>query len=152
MIRFETTQTIERSAHEVWAYAADVLRHPEWMGVTNARTVAGTGTGVGDRAIERLQLGPRSVDVGFAVSAADPGKRIAWHMEPGSLLSGDVALELEPIGPGRTRAVYSGSIGLKGIWRLAEPFMRAEVRASEAAELARLKANVEATDAIATVT
>ena len=34
MIRFETEQTIERPADEVWAYAADVARHPEWMGVT----------------------------------------------------------------------------------------------------------------------
>lgn len=36
MISFGTEQTIDRPADEVWAYAADILRHPEWMGVTDA--------------------------------------------------------------------------------------------------------------------
>jgi uncharacterized protein YndB with AHSA1/START domain len=63
MIRFETEQTISRSAEDVWTYAADILRHPEWMAVTDARIVRGTGTEVGAGATERIRLGPRSVDV-----------------------------------------------------------------------------------------
>ena len=145
MIRFATEQTIARSADDIWTYAADILRHPEWMGVTDARIVRGTGTEVGARALERIKLGPRSVDVEFEVSGSSPARRIAWRVASGSPLAGDVALDLEPLGPERTRAVWSGWLGLTGLWRLLEPLMAAEVKAGEAAELRRLKANLEST-------
>ena len=143
MIRFETEQTIARPAAEVWAYAADILRHPEWMGVTDARVVHGTGTEVGARALERIKVGPRSVDVEFEVSGSIPARRIAWRVIGRSPLAGDVTLDLEPRGPEQTRAVWSGSIGLKGLWRLAEPLMAGEIKSGEAEELRRLKMNLE---------
>lgn len=151
MIRFESEQTIERSAEEVWAYAADILRHPEWMGVTDARIVSGVATDVGTRGLERMKLGPRSVEVGIEVSESVRARRIAWRVSGGSPLAGDVTLELEPLGPGRTRATWSGTIGLTGPWRLLEPLMAAEVRAGEAAELRRLKDNLEAVPSTAAV-
>ena len=147
MIRFETEQTIACSADDVWAYAADVLRHPEWMGVTDARIIRGTGTEVGSHALERVRLGPRSVDVEFLVSESIPGRRIAWRVVGGSPLSGDVALDLESLGPERTQAIWSGSLGLRGLWRVIEPLMAAEIKAGEAAELRRLKENLETTPA-----
>lgn len=145
MIRFETEQTIARSANDIWTYAVDVLRHPEWMGVTEARIVRGTGMEVGSRAVERIKFGPRSVDVEFEVSGSIPARRIAWRIAGGSPLSGDVTLDLEPLGAERTRAVWSGSLGLTGFWRVIEPLMAAEVKAGEAAELGRLKENLETT-------
>lgn len=148
MIKFETEQTIDRSAADVWAYASDILRHPEWMGVTDARIVQGEGTEIGARALERIKLGPRSVDVEFQVSASTPARRIAWKVAGGSPLAGDVTLDLEALGPDRTRAVWSGWLGLNGLWRLIEPLMAREVRAGEAAELRRLKENLETTPAM----
>ena len=62
-------------------------------------------------------------------------------------MSGAVALDLEPLGPERTRAIWSGSLGLRGLWRVIEPLMAAEVKAGEAAELRRLKENLETTPA-----
>lgn len=147
MIRFETEQTIERPAADIWAYAADIPRHPEWMGVTDARIVHGTGTEVGARAVERMRMGPRTLDVGFEVSGAIPARQIAWRVAGGGPLVGDVSLDLEPLGPDRTRAVWSGSIELTGLWRLLEPLMAGEVKSGEAAELRRLKANLEAVPA-----
>lgn len=147
MIKFETEQTIARSADDVWAYAADVLRHPEWMGVTDARITRGKGTDVGSHALERVRLGPRSVDVEFLVSESIPGRRIAWRVVGGSPLSGDVGLDLESLGPERTRAIWSGSLGLRGLWRVIEPLMAAEVKAGEMGELRRLKENLESTPA-----
>jgi uncharacterized protein YndB with AHSA1/START domain len=123
MIRFETEQMIERSAEEVWAYAADVLRHPEWMGVKNARMVSGRGTEVGARAIERMKVGPRSIDVGLEVSDVLPARRIAWRVLAGTPLAGEVRLDFEPLGPTSTRAVWSGSMGLTGLWRVIEPLI-----------------------------
>lgn len=146
MIRFEAEQTIDRSADDVWAYAAGIVRHPEWMGVIDARVVHGTGTEVGTRAIERLRMGPRIVEVEITVSESIPARRIAWKLAGGgSPMAGDVMLDLEPLGSGRTRATWSGSIGLTGIWRLIEPLMAGEIRDAETAELRRLKVNLEAT-------
>jgi uncharacterized membrane protein len=152
VIRFETTQTIERSAEEVWAYAADILRHPEWMGVTSARLLDGVGTEVGARAVERIKLGPRSVEVGLKVSKSIPARQIAWRVAGGSPVAGDVTLDLERLGPDRTRAVWSGWVGLTGLWRLLEPLMAGEVKAGEAAELRRLKDKLETSSTVTTAT
>lgn len=148
MIRFETEQTIARSAEDVWAYAADILRHPEWMGVTDARIVQGTGSEVGARAIERMNMGPRTVDVEFTVAESIPARRLRWTVAGRSPLTGDVTLDLEPLGADQTKAVWSGSIGLNGLWRLLEPLMAGEVKAGEAAELRRLKENLETAPAM----
>jgi uncharacterized membrane protein len=143
MIRFETEQTIGRSADEVWAYAADILRHPEWMGVTDARIVRGRGSEVGSSAIEHVKMGPRTVEVEVSVTEAIPARRLRWTVAGRSPLRGDVTLELEPLGADQTRAVWSGSMGMRGLWRLLEPVMAGEVAQGEAAELRRLKANLE---------
>jgi carbon monoxide dehydrogenase subunit G len=143
MIRFETEQTIHRSAEDVWAYATDIVRHPEWMGVIDARIVEGTGTEVGARATERLRIGPRTVEVELAVAEAIPGRRVRWTVAGRSPLRADVAIDLAPVGTDGTRVVWSGSIGLAGLWRLLEPLMAREVRDGEAAELRRLKTNLE---------
>lgn len=152
MISFKTEQTIDRPAREVWSYAADITRHPEWMGVLDARLISGQPTEIGARGIERLKLGPRKVDVDLEVSESIPAQRIAWRMAGGSPFRGDVTLDLESLGPDRTRAVWSGSIGLTGWWRLIEPLMAAEVKTGEAAELRRLKERLEATPTLAPAT
>lgn len=152
MIRFQSEQTIARSADDVWEYAADILRHPEWMGVLDARVVQGRGTELGARASERIKLGPRTVDVGLEVSASMPGRRIGWRIAGGRPLEGDVAIDLKPLSPKRCRAVWSGSLRMKGVWRLLEPLMASEVRFGEAAELVRLKDNLERASAQASAT
>ena len=73
MIQSKTEQTIERPAADIWAYAADILRHPEWMGVTDARLMRGTGADAGSRGRERLALGPFKWDVVFEVTEAVAG-------------------------------------------------------------------------------
>ena len=143
MITFKTEQTIDRSADDVWAYAADILRHPEWMGVTNARVVHGRGTEVGARGIEQMKMGPRTIDVEVTVAESVPASRIRWQVASKSPLAADVTLELETIGMDVTRAIWSGRIGMHGWWRLLEPLMAGDVKAGEAAELRRLKANLE---------
>ena len=143
MIRFQTEQTIQRPAQEIWTYAADITRHPQWMGVIDARLVSGPATDIGARGVERTKLGPRTFEVGVVVSKSIPAHRIAWRMEGESPFIGEVTLDLEPLGPDRTRAVWSGGIGLTGWWRLIEPFLGTEVRAGEACELRRLKAALE---------
>ena len=56
---------------------------------------------------------------------------------------GDMRLELDPLGPRRTRARWSGAMRMTGLWRLLEPMMARELRAGEAAELRRMKGVLE---------
>ena len=92
-------QVIERSAQDVWAYAADIVRHAEWMTVTDARIVQGDGTQVGARGRERVRFGPFGWDAEFEVSEAEPGRRIAWKSVQGVPFDLTVTLDLRAYGP-----------------------------------------------------
>lgn len=141
-------QVIERSADDVWGYAADILRHAEWMTVTDARLVRGDGTQVGTRGRERLRFGPVGWDVEFEVTVAEPGRRIAWRSIQGAPFDLTVTLDLEPMGPAATRARYGADIRLHGLWRLLSPMVNMEAKAGPARELQRMKDRLEAPPAI----
>lgn len=143
MTRFVTEQTIERSADDVWSYATDIVRHPEWMNVTDARLVRGQGAQLGARGRERLRFGPFGWDVEFEVVEAEPGRRIVWKAVAGVPLDLAVALDLERVDPQTTRATYAAEIGLRGRWRLLGPMLAMEGRAGPEHELRRLKDRVE---------
>jgi uncharacterized membrane protein len=143
VITTKTEQVIERSAADVWAYAADIVRHPDWMNVTNAAVLRGTGSEVGSRGRERLALGPFKWDVELEVAEAVPERRIVWRSVSGAPFDLEVSLDLEPAGPASTRATYGAAIQPHGLWRLLSPLMAAEGKAGPERELRRLKENVE---------
>ena len=143
MTRFVTEQTIARSADAVWTYAADVVRHADWMTITDPRITHGDGTQIGDRGRERMRFGPFGWDVEFEVAEATPGRRIVWKAVDGAPFDLAVSLDLEPVGPTVTRARYGADIRLHGLWRLIGPIVAMEGKAGPERELARLKAQVE---------
>ncbi|MBI3748307.1 MAG: SRPBCC family protein [Chloroflexi bacterium] len=143
MIKSQIEQTIERPAADVWAYAADIVRHPEWMSVTDASLLQGNGSAVGSRGRERMALGPFKWDVEFQVAEAVPGRRIVWRSITGAPFDLEVALDLEPAGPASTRARYGAAIQPHGLWRLLTPLIAMEGKTGPERELQRLKANVE---------
>ena len=143
MTRFVTEQTIARSADAVWAYAADVRRHADWMTITDPRITKGDGTQIGDRGRERMRFGPFGWDVEFEVAEAAPGRRIVWKSVDGAPFDLAVSMDLEPLGPTSTRARYGADIQLHGLWRLIEPMVAMEGKAGPERELKRLKAQVE---------
>ena len=143
MSRFISAQTIARAAEDVWAYAADILRHPEWMAVTDARVIEGDGTLMGARGRERMRFGPFDWDVEIEVVDAVPGRRIVWKAVGGVPFDNEVALDLEAAGPASTRATYTADIRLHGLWRLLSPMVAMEAKSGSARELQRLKAQLE---------
>ena len=143
MITTKTEQVIERPAADVWTYAVDIGRHPDWMSVTNAALIRGTGSEVGSRGRERLALGPFKWDVELEVAEAVPGRRIVWRSMSGAPFDLEVSLDLEPAGPTSTRATYGAAIQPHGLWRLLSPLMAMEGKAGPERELRRLKANLE---------
>ena len=148
MIKHQTEQTIERPAADVWAYAAEIARHPEWMGVTDAAVLHGVGSEVGARGRERLVLGPFKWDAEFEVAEAVPGRRIVWRSVAGTPFDIEVSLDLAPAGPNSTRATYGAEIQPHGLWRLLAPLMAAEGKAGPERELRRLKENLETAPAV----
>lgn len=151
MTRFVTEQTIARSADDIWAYAADIVRHPEWMTVTDARVLEGPGTRAGTRGRERMRFGPFGWDVEFEVAEAAPGRRIVWKAVNGTPFDLAVSLDLEPVGPSSTKATYRADIRLHGLWRLLGPMIAMEGKAGPEQELSRLKARVEEASSVAPV-
>lgn len=143
MTSFVARETIARSADDVWVYAADIVRHTEWMTVTDARIVHGDGTQVGARGRERMRFGPFGWNVEFEVAEAAPGRRILWKSVAGAPFDLAVSLDLEPVGPTSTKATYGADIQLHGLWRLIGPIVAMEGNAGPERELGRLKAQVE---------
>jgi uncharacterized membrane protein len=143
MIASKTEQVIDRPADVVWAYAADILRHPDWMSVKDAAVLRGSGSEAGSRGRERLALGPFAWDVEFEVAEAVADRRIVWRSVAGAPFDLEVTLDLEPAGPGSTRATYGTTITPHGLWRLLAPIVAMEGKSGPARELGRLKENVE---------
>jgi uncharacterized membrane protein len=141
-------ETIARSAEDVWRYAADIVRHAEWMTITDARTVTGDGTQAGARGRERMRFGPFGWDVEFEVVDAAPGRRLAWRSVSGAPFDLDVTLDLESSGPTSTKATYAADIRLHGAWRLLSPLVAMEANAGPARELQRLKMQLEGAPAM----
>jgi hypothetical protein len=148
MSRFEATETIERPSDEVWAYASDILRHPDWMSVVDAEVLQGDGTEVGARGRERVVLGPIKCDISFEVAAAEPGRLLLWRaLEDRRFHVWEVGLELESLGSRTTRATYHGELRMRGRWRILSPLVAIEGPAGVRKELRLLKDAVEATHA-----
>ncbi len=152
MITSRTEQTIERAAPDIWAYAADIVRHPEWMSVTDAHLMRGTGADAGSRGRERLVLGPFKWDVEFEVTEAVADRHLVWRSISGAPFDIEISLDLEPAGPTTTQATYSAAIEPHGLWRLLSPMLAAEGKAGPERELRRLKENVERSTASAAAT
>jgi Polyketide cyclase / dehydrase and lipid transport len=142
MTAYEAQTDIARSAAEVWRYAADILRHTEWMSVADAHLLAGDGTQVGARGRERLLLGPFKWDVEFEVVEAEVGRRLLWRSRD-ARFDLEIGLELEPSGPTSVRARYYGAAQMHGRWRLLSLLVAMEGSAGVKRELAQLKARVE---------
>ena len=143
MTTFVTEETIAGSPDEIWAYAADIRRHPEWMGVTDARVIRGDGTQAGARGRERMRFGPFGWDIEFEVAEAVPGRRLAWKNISGAPFDMLVSLDLEPVGGHGAKATYAADMRLRGLWRLLAPIAAMEGKAGPERELQRLKDQFE---------
>ena len=151
-MRAKTEQLIESPAADIWAYAADVIRHPEWMTVTDARLMRGTGADVGSRGRERMAMGPFKWDAEFEVAEAIPGRRIVWRSVSGVRSTSSSPWISTPPGRRAPARPTVRAIEPHGLWRLLAPLLAAEGKAGPERELRRLKENVErsATPAAAT--
>jgi uncharacterized membrane protein len=151
MFRFSSQQTVQRPAGEIWRYATEVERHPEWMALLDARRLDADMTTVGSRGVHRMTFAGRPIEVEMAVATVERDRRIGWRALRGGPFRAEVTIELEPVDATTTRVTWGGWMAFTGLMRLLEPLLAGEVRRNEAAELVKLKANLEGRPAPETV-
>lgn len=108
---------------ETFAYLADFTNTAEWdPGIVEARRLTPAPTAVGSRfEIIALFRGNRQ-RFEYVVTELDEGNRIALHGEGEKAMSDDV-MTISASDGGGTRIAYEADIRLKGVLRVAEPFL-----------------------------
>lgn len=139
----EVEVRIERSVGDVFAYTSAVETMPEWRGdVTEAVQLSDGPIEVGTRIRAGSRVLGRPIGLVVEVTELEPGARFGYRPVSGPLRTHNV-YTFEPDGDG-TLVTLSDEIELAGVLRLLEPLMGRMVRRQYAANLARLKAILEA--------
>ena len=121
-MRYRREIEVARDPAEVFAYLADFANAAEWdPGIEEARRLTEGPTEVGSRfeVVARFRGNRQRFE--YVVTELEPGRRVALHGEGEKARSDDV-ITVEPSAVG-TRVGYEAEIALKGIFRVAEPFL-----------------------------
>jgi carbon monoxide dehydrogenase subunit G len=114
-------------ADEAFAYLADFSRAVEWdPGIEEARRLTPEPTAVGSRFEVIAVFRGNRQRFEYVVTEFEDGRRIALRGEGDKALSDDVITVSES--NGGTRIGYEADIRLKGVFRVAEPFLRSTFR------------------------
>jgi len=121
-VRYRREIEVARDPAEVFAYLADFANAAEWdPGIEEARRLTDGPTEVGSRfeVVARFRGNRQRFE--YVVTEFEPGRRVALHGEGEKARSDDVIV-VEPA-DGGARIAYEAEIALKGLYRLAEPFL-----------------------------
>jgi uncharacterized protein YndB with AHSA1/START domain len=143
MPSYRTSAIISRPIAEVFDYLTDVSAWPRWMNVERTDPVTPGPPKVGGRAEGTMREGGRSLPFTIEISQLDPGRTIGFRTLSGPI-DWEGSWEVRKIDEGTTEVTAMGTMRLRGIRRVLEPFMAGEVRKGEAAELVRLRSILEA--------
>ncbi|MGH2456390.1 MAG: SRPBCC family protein, partial [Candidatus Limnocylindria bacterium] len=143
VIRVEAEVLINRPPEEVGRFLADIERQPEWTDMSAARKLTDGPVREGTRAYAELPLGPFKLGWTWEVTEFDPARVLSYRTISRSALSMDGSYRLESQGAGATKVAATVEIRTRGLLRLLEPLMRAEVTRNETAEVLRIKGVLE---------
>lgn len=143
MARFTEVIEVARPVEEAFAYVADFTTSAEWdPGILASRRTSGDG-GVGSTYEVEAEFRGKTLPFTYAVTSLEPGRRIVLHGE-GEKATSDDDIAFEALPDGRTRITYDAELRLKGMLRVAEPFVGGAIRTMGAKALAGLKATLDA--------
>jgi carbon monoxide dehydrogenase subunit G len=118
------TEVIEvpRSPAESFAYVADFTTVAEWdPGIQTSRRVSGDG-GIGSVYDVQADFRGKTVPFTYTVTELEQGRRVVLEGVGEKATSRDTIV-FEPASDGGTRITYTADFKLKGVLRLAEPFL-----------------------------
>ena len=144
MAPITTTVQVDRSADEVFAYATDPTRFPEWQqGVVNGRMEAHGAPTVGTRCLTTRRIGGANRPSVSEVTHIDPPK--AWGVRGiDGPIRAIVDLTVEPLSADTSRLTISVDFTGHGIGKILIPLMvRREARKEMPTNLATLKGRLE---------
>jgi len=142
MIHIAATETIEKPVEQVFAYLMDRENTPKWQsGVVTSKLVTPGPLRKGSKFDEVVKVGLWRLASTCEITDVEGSRRIAFRITGPVECTGEFVLERHELG---TKLAMSGTIALKGLWRLLEAVMAAETKRETAGELRRLKSQLEA--------
>jgi carbon monoxide dehydrogenase subunit G len=123
MTTLRETIEVERSQEEAFDYVADFSTTAEWdPGIAEASMVGEGPIGVGTRFEVVALFNGKRLPLVYEITSFERPGRVALHGS-GSGFEGIDEIAFSPGRDGSTRIAYTAEIRLKGLARLAEPFM-----------------------------
>jgi carbon monoxide dehydrogenase subunit G len=139
------TEVIEvpRSVEESFAYVADFTTVAEWdPGIHESVRVSGDG-GLGSVYEVQAEFRGKTMPFTYTVTAFEQTRRIVLDGVGENATSLD-SIAFEAAGDGSTRITYTADFKLKGVLRLAEPFLGGMFKSLAQKALAGLEAKLGA--------
>jgi uncharacterized protein YndB with AHSA1/START domain len=143
-MHFDIDLTIDRPVSEVFDYACDLEKVPEWAGPPVKReelTLGPIGVGTRYRAID--QLPGRKVEFTEEVTRYEPNQPFAMAMSEPFNANVETRFEAEN---GNTRLNFSVDMRPSGIIGILSPLLTRPMKKMFSKDLMALKANLEATE------
>ena len=141
MVHYESAVEINRPPEVVFPYLVEREKQALWSDVPMRPLTEGP-LETGSRFEVTFGKGPLGATLGLELTAVEPGRRMAWKSFSGPIdWQGEYVVE--PSGAGASRLSQKGTLIFRGLWRLLEPLVGAEIRSGEVKELDRLKAAAE---------
>ena len=132
---------VPRSVEESFAYVADFTTVAEWdPGIHESRRVSGEG-GIGTVYEVQAEFRGKTMPFTYTVTAFEENRRIVLDGVGEKATSLDT-IEFEPAADGGTRITYSADFKLKGVLRVAEPFLGGTFKGLAEKALAGLEAKL----------
>lgn len=121
MSAFVASVDIDRPAAEVFAYATDPSRFPEWQ--RDVLRVDVEGRGVGSRFVTIRKVAGAERGMTQEVTENTPPRRWAAHGVDGPILP-TATIEVEPVDEGRCRVIFGLDFDGRGVAAPLAPMVR----------------------------
>lgn len=142
MALLQETLEIARPLDEVFAFVGDFANTKDWdPGVSDSRKVTDGPVGVGSRYAVDVVFGGRTLPMTYEVTTWDPPNRVVLRGEGSTVTAvDDIRFEATERG---TRVRYSADLRLKGLLKLAEPFMKGRFEKTGRDAIAGMRRSLE---------
>jgi uncharacterized protein YndB with AHSA1/START domain len=141
-MRNEESTTIDRPIDEVFAYLADVERHPEWVSsVLNTKKTSDGPMGLGATFTEEGKVLGRRLQTEWEITAYEPPHTIRQRMQMGPARAVLTATLEATDGGTKVTIVQEGETG--GLLKVADPLVARTLKKQLAADLETLKTLIE---------
>lgn len=152
MVRVEVDTTINRPVEEVFAYASDIDRQPEWVSpLTDSRKTSSGPTDVGTTYQQTAKFLGRRMDMNCEITGYEPPSLYAFRAKNGPMHM-EMRFTLTPEGPDSTRVTQVVEGESAGFFKLADPILARTMKKQFVADLETLKTMLEGGIAEETVT